>query len=212
MSKEKMSMTIEEDAAAMLRHAAESEHESVSAIAEKAIRHYCINYAIHRVEMTFVEDGRVGVEIERNGRIIYKYRPVPRFQSHGTKGVVIVSRDGPVDRSGVVAALRTSPVWAPEHVNSGHDLEYVSGPYTVRISHLPLEADGNPPHVRTILQRAAAAFQDAEVTSIADVMKRRCPRCGTAVAELRRWAGDASTLEETEWVCVLGHHEAITQA
>lgn len=209
MPKRKMSMTIEEDAAAMLEEAAASQNASVSALAEKAIRAFCIDYAAHRLEVVVVGDGSVGITLERAGRAFYRHRPVPRLMSHGSDGVVTVDYTGPLVRSDVVSVLRSPPLWVTDEVKAGTTIEYERSGYSIRISFLTFASDGQPGRVRRILRRAADAVEDAEVMSLVDVLRRRCPRCGTSAIELRRWAAKDDIQSEGELVCPLGHHEPL---
>ncbi|MFZ5477197.1 MAG: hypothetical protein ACOZNI_10520 [Myxococcota bacterium] len=205
MAKEKLSFTIESDAAAMLADTAEALGMPASGVVERAIRHFCIDYAPHRLELSVADNGGVGVSVERQGRSFYTRRPVQRGASHGVQGLVTVSRNGPLTRDGVLRAIDGGRAWKPAEVRSGVTLAYDHDGAAVCVNHLPLAADGKPDYVRALLRRAGEAVNDAHALSLRDVATRRCPQCGASVIEVREWTPPAGP-SETEWVCVIGHH------
>lgn len=208
MPKQKLSFTIEEDAVAMLKEAAEARGEPASGVVELAIRHFCINYARHRIEVTVTDKGAAGIAVERQGRAFYTCRPVKRGALAHVEAVVTVDRNGPLVRDAVVRALRAHPLWRAEDVFSSVPLSYEFDGHSVQIDSFPMRADGQPDLILGFIQKAEQAVIDAQVLSLGDVVSRRCPTCAGSVFEVRQWSPPGED-SQTEWVCLVGHHVAV---
>ena len=208
MPKLKVSFTIDDEALALLKEAAEAQGESASAVAELAIRHYCLDYARHRIEVTITDCGAVGIAVERQGRAFYTCRPVKRGMAALVEAVVTIDRIGPLNRDAVVRALRAHRAWRAGEVSSGVPIEYSSDGYSVRVDSFPMRVDGRPDLILRFLRQAEQTIIDAAALSLRDVVSRRCSDCRGSVIEVRQWSPPGSETR-TEWVCHNGHHVAV---
>lgn len=204
MPKARITVSIDQEVMEMLTTTVEQEGESQSATVERAIRHYCADYVPHVVEVSRLEGGRRTISLDRRGRRIFTRRGVRRHTSAHVLGVVRVEMPGPFKPTVIGSLLRHIRADRTTIIRSGLPVEFAAGEIVVRVSALPLAADDDPNFVNELLDEAASQIVSMEVSSLRQIITRRCPRCAVPFVELRVWDPPDGTAE-FEWVCGVGH-------
>jgi len=205
MKKSRMTISIDPAAEKMLREAADKENLSPSAMAEKAIRLVCGDYAPHRIDISLLAKSLYSVSVERRGRLFYGLRTLRRHVlGGGVEAAVIIDVDGPIRIDRAVAFLRKLAL--PEKIRSGEPIRVTHESLTVSIEAFP-RMNANHDAIRGLLERAAAVVQDLEMVSLREVSLHKCPECGIYMISKQVWA-PANGPRAVEWVCHLGHRSA----
>jgi len=202
--KSKLSVTVEDDALAMLKEASNQEGISVSAMTEKAIRYVCADYAPHRVEVDWLENGRTSVKLERNGRPFYYRRGVRRHLVSSIQGSVIIDTPGPIDTTLIPKILREHKFDDGLPVTSGRPIVFEKEGCKVEVTNFPIRAESDLNFLKDLIHACATSIEELEITSFREIAKRRCPTCNVPFIGLSIWMPEGEK-EEVEWVCGIGH-------
>lgn len=204
MTKTKISVSLEDDALSMLRTAAGYEDISLSEMTERAVRFHCADYISHRIEVDVLKNGQCNVGIDRRGRRIYHRRGAERHTSIPILGSIFIDLPGPIDTSAVSRALGAFQVPPDAKPLSGTPLSFSAPDIDVQVTNFPIGADGDSTYIKWLLDNAAHEVTNLEVTSLRDIIRRRCPICGTYFVSLHVWR-PLNGPEEREWICGVGH-------
>ena len=202
MNKSRITISLAPDVLAVVQRAASAENVSVSAMTENALRLYCADYAPHRIDISFLEKGRVSVVVERSGRSFFCWRTVPRLQmGGGVQAVVVLSVQGPLRAGPLADALGSFIV--PAVVKGGvppslskDGIEVVLKDFTT--------GNARQDVLQQFLSRATQTVRDLGVLSVRQVSKYRCPECRGLMSSKTVWEPTDDGVE-VEWVCALGH-------
>ena len=204
MTKSKISVSLEDDALSMLRTAAEHEGVSISEMAERSVRFHCSDYISHRIEVDVLKNGQCNVGIDRRGRCIYHRRGAERHVSMPIVGSIFIDVPGPIDASAISRALAAFQVPPDAQPLSGTPLSFSAPGIEVQVTNFPIDADGDSTYIKWLLDNASHEVANLEVISLREIIRRRCPMCGTYFIALHVWR-PLNSPEEKEWICGVGH-------
>lgn len=205
LSKEKVSMTIEVDALKMLSQAADQEHANLSEMAERSIRHFCIDYQPHTVEVDILDNGNASIRLlDHHGKAFYTKRGTKRYTSVGIQGTITINTRGPIRTDKIAQALRSNTKSYQGIIVSGRPIHFRSLGMVFEISNFPLKAENDPAFIKNLAMLAADKVENLEITSFREIGKRRCPECNTYMLSMSVWAPN-DKVRDVEWVCGLGH-------
>lgn len=200
-------MTIGADEMQMLRNAARSDGLSVSELAERAIRAWCIDYLPQTIEVTALDNKGVSIAIYRRGEAFFSRRAARRDQNVGVRGVVDVHVPGKIKPDELARTLRSRTIGPADQVRRERPLAMKLDGNRVVLKDFTLEAERDPAILTGLLRAAADAIQDSPITSVRDVLQRRCPVCDYFMVRLAIWSAPDRPVseQETEWRCGRGH-------
>lgn len=205
-AKSRLTISIAPDAFAMLETAASLEGESNSAIAERAIRFFCAEYAQHEVQVDLLERQTAAVRVKRAGRVIVSVRTDKRNTLAAVEASVTMSFQGRVDGTELAAALRQQRVPAKTRIQSGKPVLLSRAPLHIQIDAFTI-GNATPKRLNELLQRAAVEVSRLRTIRFGDIARNRCRHCGSRIVSISIWA-PGGVIEERESICLLGHASA----